>query len=115
VAAGDELGADPAATVRDTANRVLELLDTLPDNQIFGTPFGSIRLADYFESRILELVVHTLDTQAATGIEIDPPREAPSVTLHLLADLAVESGHGGALALAATGRGLLPDRFSILG
>ena len=115
VAAGDDLGEDPAAAIREIADRVLALVATLPDDQICGTPFGNIRLADYFATRVLELVVHTLDLQAATGTATNPPREALAVTLHLLADLAVDSGHASALALAATGRGPLPGGFSVLG
>jgi len=44
-----------------------------------------------------------------------PPRVALLSTLHLLADLAADSGFGGQLALLATGRGIIPDRFSVLG
>ncbi len=119
-AEGARLGADPAATVRDTADRILALVDTLPDDFILsislgGVPFGGIRLDDYLETRVVELTVHTLDLANAIGADVEAPAEALSVTLHLLADLAVASGQGATLALAATGRGLLPDRFSLMG
>ena len=62
-----------------------------------------------------QLTVHTLDLANAIGADVEAPAEALSVTLHLLADLAVASGQGAALTLAATGRGLLPGRFSLMG
>ena len=112
--AGDELGDDPAATVRTAAERVLLLLDGLSEDMVISYPYGAIRLGDYLETRVVELTIHTLDLANAIGADAGAPAEALSVTLHLLADLAVASGQGAALALAATGRGLLPDRFSLM-
>ena len=112
--AGAELGDDPAATVRTAAERVLPLLDGLSEDMVISYPNGAIRLGDYLETRVVELTVHTLDLANAIGADAEAPAEALSVTLHLLADLAVASGQGAALALAATGRGLLPDRFSLM-
>ena len=113
--AGAELGDDPAAAVRTAADRVLQLLDGLSEDMVIAYPNGGIRLGDYLETRVVELTVHTLDLPNAVGADVEAPPEALSVTLHLLADLAVASGQGAALALAATGRGLLPDRFSLMG
>ena len=112
--AGAELGDDPAATVRKAADRVLPLLDGFSEDMIISYPNGAIRLGDYLETRVVELTVHTLDLANAIGADADAPAEALSVTLHLLADLAVASGQGAPLVLAATGRGLLPDRFSLM-
>jgi uncharacterized protein (TIGR03083 family) len=114
-AAGGELGDDPATAIRRFADESLPVVDGVAEDALISYPSGGIRFGEYLRTRVLELTVHTLDLNAATGVDIEPPREALSVTLHLLADLAVDSGHGGALALAATGRGLLPDRFSVLG
>ena len=112
--AGAELGDDPAATVRAAAERVLPILDGLSEDMVISYPNGGIRLGDYLQTRVVELTIHTLDLAAAIGADAEAPAAALSVTLHLLADLAVESGQGAALALAATGRGLLPDRFSLM-
>ena len=112
--AGAELGDDPAATVRKAADRVLPLLDGFSEDMIISYPNGAIRLGDYLETRVVELTVHTLDLANAIGADAEAPDEALSVTLHLLADLAVASGQGAPLVLAATGRGLLPDRFSLM-
>ncbi len=112
---GEELGPDPARAVADLRDRVLGLVDSLPDDHPLGTLIGGIRLIDYLPGRTTELVVHTLDLASALGIEARPPRQAFSDTLHLLADLALESGHGPSFALAATGRGLVRGRFSVIG
>ncbi len=112
--AGAELGSDPAATVRTAADRVLPLLEGLSEDMVISYPNGGIRLGDYLETRVVELTVHTLDLANAIGADVEAPAEALSVTLHLLADLAVASGQGAPLVLAATGRGLLPDRFSLM-
>ena len=112
---GEELGPDPARAVADMRDRVLGLVDSLPDDHPLGTLIGGIRLIDYLPGRTTELVVHTLDLAVALGIEARPPRQALSDTHHLLADLALESGHGPSFALAATGRGLLRGRFSVIG
>ena len=113
--AGSELGDDPASVVRAAADRVLPVVENVPEDAIIAYAPGSIRFDHYLQTRVLELTVHTLDLLNAVGIEEEPPREALVETLHLLADLAADSGHGGKLPLAATGRGVLPDRFSVLG
>ncbi len=112
---GEELGPDPARAVAELRDRVLGVVDALPDDHPLGTLIGGIRLIDYLPGRTTELVVHTLDLAAALGVEARPPRQALSDTLHLLADLALESGHGPSFALAATGRRLTRDRFSVIG
>ena len=112
---GEELGPDPAHAVADLRDRVLAVVDSLLDDHPLGTLIGGIKLIDYLPGRTTELVVHTLDLTAALGVEAHPPRQALSDTLHLLADLALESGHGPSFALAATGRGLRRGRFSVIG
>lgn len=113
--AGQDLTGDVAATIRASVNEAVAALEAVPDGTIIAYPNGGIKLEHFLETRVLELTVHTLDILAATGIEVEPPREALSCTLHLLADLAVDSGYGGQLALLATGRGVIADRFSVLG
>ncbi len=114
-AAGEALGDDPLALLTAGRERAERLVAETDEDTIIAYNNGGIRLGHYLETRVLELVVHTLDLANALGIELEPPREALGVALHLLAELALDSGHGGSLALAATGRGVLPDRFSVLG
>jgi hypothetical protein len=74
-----------------------------------------MRLIDYLPTRVFELVVHTLDLAAALSLEVSVPESASSITLHLLADLAArQPGKAAPLLLAATGRGPLPGRYSVL-
>ena len=113
--AGEALGEDPLSRLAADRERVERLVGETDEGAIIAYTNGGIRLGDYLETRVLELVVHTLDLSNALGIEAEPPREALGVALHLLAELALDSGHGGSLALVATGRGVLPDRFSVLG
>ncbi len=114
-AAGEALGNDPLSLLAAGRERAERLVDETDEETVIAYTNGGIRLGDYLETRVLELTVHTLDLANALGIETEPPREALGVALHLLAELALDSGHGGSLALAATGRGVLPDRFSVLG
>lgn len=108
------LGPDLPAAVAQLSVEVAALLDTLPEEHIFATLIGGITLVDYLPTRTLELVVHTLDLQAATGIGGEPPRDAMRSTLHLLAELAVDSPYAGRLALVATGRDDRRGPFSVL-
>jgi uncharacterized protein (TIGR03083 family) len=113
--AGQGLGDDVTTMLRASIEATLAVLKTTPDNAVIAYPNGGIKLEHYLETRVLELVVHTVDILVATGIEIEPPRQALSCTLHLLADLAVDSGIGSQLALLVTGRRVIHDRFSVLG
>ena len=110
-----ELGLDLVATVTALRDRVTRMIAALPDDHLCGTLIGGIRLVDYLPTRTLELVVHTLDLQEATGIEGTPPPEALRETLHLLVDLALDTPHAGRFALLATGRDSWRGPFTVLG
>ena len=113
--AGDELGDDPSSVIKAALAKVLPIVDAVPGETVIAYTNGGIVFDHYLETRVLELMVHTLDLQTALGLDDQPPREALLATLHLLAELAADSGYGGQLALLATGRGVIPDRFSVLG
>jgi uncharacterized protein (TIGR03083 family) len=113
--AGGELGDDPLSVIKDAIATMRPVLDSTPGDTLIAYTNGGIVFDHYLETRILELTVHTLDLQTALGLSDEPPREALLATLHLLAELAAGSGCGGQLALLATGRGIIPDRFSVLG
>lgn len=110
-----ELGLDLLASIQRVRDRVFRLIDSLPDDFIFGTTTGAITLTNYLPTRTVELIVHTLDIETATGIDVPPPKEAMRITLHVLADLAVLSPHAGRLALLATGRDAWQGSFTVLG
>ena len=113
--AGLALGGDPIATMNTDWARAEPVLDATGEDTIIGYDNGGIRFGDYLETRVFELTVHTLDLANAIGVEAEPSREALSITLQLLAALALESGRGAPLALSGTGRGPLPDGYSVLG
>jgi uncharacterized protein (TIGR03083 family) len=112
--AGQALGPDAAAVVRDTARRVLEKVKATADDATLTTPVGGMRLIDYLPSRVFELTVHTLDLGTALKTEITIPHTAAAITLRLLADLALQPGKAAPLLLAATGRRPLPPDFNLL-
>jgi uncharacterized protein (TIGR03083 family) len=112
--AGAALGADPAATVAEIADRVLRRLDAAAADALVATPFGGMRLIDYLPTRTFELTVHTCDLATAVGRPIEVPDMAARDSLHLLSALAAERGQTAPLLLAATGRGPLPPGFTVL-
>jgi len=113
--AGQALGDDPLATMNADWSRAEPVLDATDEDAIIAYDNGGIRFGDYLETRVFELTVHTLDLANAIGVKVEPSRGALGVTLQLLAALAVESGRGAPLALSGTGRGPLPDGYSVLG
>lgn len=112
--AGQALGAEPAAAVRETAERVLTAVASAADDARLTTPVGGMRLIDYLPTRVFELTVHTLDIAAAISTPVSVPEGAATLTLHLVADLvASRPDKVTPLLLAATGRQALPSGFSV--
>ncbi len=112
--AGQALGGDPVGAVARIAARVLTLVDGLSGGELLTTIAGGMRLIDYLPTRILELTVHTADLARALALPVQPPARPAALTLRLLCDLAVVQGEAGPLLLAATGRGGLPEGYSVL-
>jgi uncharacterized protein (TIGR03083 family) len=113
-AAGAALGADPEVAVAALAERVVDRVAGAPPDSLVGTPVGGMRLADYLPSRTFELTVHTCDLAAALGVEQRVPAAAAAASLALAGGLAARAGRAAALLLAATGRGGLPDGYTVL-
>ncbi len=112
--AGRALGDDPVSALRTLADRVLALVERLPDDHPMHTPGGVRPLSRYLPSRVAELTIHTVDLARALGIETEPPRECVRATLYALADYAVRQGTGAEVAFALTGRAPLPPGFSVV-
>lgn len=112
--AGAALGPDPAAAVAEIAARVPPLLGATDGTELVTTIAGGVRLSDYLPTRVLELVVHTLDLATALGLPAEPPARGAAVALGIVADLAVADGRAAPLLLAATGRTGLPPGFTVL-
>jgi uncharacterized protein (TIGR03083 family) len=109
------LGDDPPAKLRESVERVTGVLDSLADPLVIRSQAGAIRLEDYLATRVVELLVHTLDIAAAAGLSMEPPPLAMDMVLNVLSELAVVKGTAPEVALALTGRRPLPDGFSVLG
>ena len=112
--AGAALGPNPAAAIRELAERVVPLVAGADLDRLLTTPAGGMRLRDYLATRIFELVVHTLDLAAAIGLPLEPPAESAAISLEIAAGLALRSGQAGDLLLGLTGRRPLPPGFSVL-
>ena len=114
-AAGLEIIDDPRMMGRGFAMYVKNKLEELSDNHVMGTPVGGMRLIDYLPTRTFELIIHTMDLAKAVGVDSAPPDRGMETTLGILGQIALSRGWAPSLVLAATGRGVLPDSFSVLG
>jgi uncharacterized protein (TIGR03083 family) len=112
--AGAELGEEPAAAVRAAAGPAVALVRGATGDELARTPAGSIQLRDYLPTRTLELTVHTCDLCSALGLAPHVPAAAARAALDLVAALASAGGSAAPLLRAATGRGPLPDGFTVL-
>lgn len=112
--AGAALGNDPAAAVHTLVRDCATALGATPDDPVIESIAGGMRLSGYLVTRTFELVVHSLDIAAATGLPYDPPAGALADSLALAVDVAVDRGQGARLLLALTGRASLASGFSVV-
>jgi uncharacterized protein (TIGR03083 family) len=108
--AGREL-TDPTGMSETIAARVLAQVAGTADDEVVHTFAGQITLSEYLATRVVELAVHTLDLQRATGQRVALHTDTSAVVLQVLTEL----GHAEAMILALTGRAALPDGFNVLG
>lgn len=109
------LGDQPASAVAEIIGRVIQLVDSLPDEHPVGTPMGQMTLAGYLPTRTFEMVVHTLDLARAAGLAVEVPASALAVSLRFSTDIAMRSGRGGALLMALAGRESMQPNLLRLG
>jgi GrpB-like predicted nucleotidyltransferase (UPF0157 family) len=113
--AGQALGPDPLARVRELVAAVQDRLGRASGDERLTTPVGGMRLADYLPTRTFELTVHGLDLASALGLPAgEPPDQAATATWMLLGDLARRHRRLAAAIGGLTGRRSLPDGFSLL-
>ena len=112
--AGRALGTDPAATVDGLVARALADVDAAGDPAIRVIGGLGIRLSDYLQTRVFELVVHGMDIARATGLNADLPIEAVEQAGVLATRVAVRLGHGETVLAALTGRATLPPGYSVV-
>ncbi|MCT4357194.1 maleylpyruvate isomerase family mycothiol-dependent enzyme [Streptomyces sp. Je 1-79] len=80
-----------------TAALYEERIAGVPDERLVLMRFGAMRLADFLVTRTVELVVHTDDLNAATGLDIPYDRQALAACTRLLADALAVKAPGGAV------------------
>ncbi len=110
---GHEAGAalaDPVGEAEATAARVLALVASTLDDEPVNTFAGQLPFSEYLATRVLELGVHTLDLQRATGQPVGVHPDTCAVVLDVLLQLADPN----TIVLALTGRQALPDGFNVL-
>ncbi|MHB1171026.1 MAG: maleylpyruvate isomerase family mycothiol-dependent enzyme [Lacisediminihabitans sp.] len=114
VEAGEWLGSDPVGQVSAALARTKDLIESQPPNRIVSIGGMGILLNEYLRTRVLELVVHSIDLSRATGIASGLPEAAIVAAATLTAGIAVQKGLGEELLLALTGRVSLPEGFSVV-
>ena len=109
------LGDHPASAVAGIVGRLIQLVDSLPDEHPVGTPMGQMTLAGYLPTRTFEMVVHTLDLSRAAGLTVDVPASLLAVSLRLSTEIAMRSGRGEGLLMALAGRESMQPNLLRLG
>ena len=112
--AGLEIMDNPTMMVRGFLSMARDKVNELDDDFILATPQGGMRLIDYLQLRIMELVIHGSDFARALGVEAEPPANGVQVALQVLTGVAVAEGRGPDLANALTGRTALPIGYNLL-
>jgi uncharacterized protein (TIGR03083 family) len=107
------LGDDPSSAVAEASTAILQLIARTPAGASLGSPVRTMTLSDYLPSRTAELTIHGLDIAGALLTELDVPSEALQESLRFVARLSSGSGTGEVVLRALTGRGTLPDGFSV--
>ncbi|MQF86932.1 MAG: maleylpyruvate isomerase family mycothiol-dependent enzyme [SAR202 cluster bacterium] len=115
VEAGNALGEEPVHHLQEAWIATQETLHSTEEDTVISYVNGGIKFGDYLRTRILELVVHSIDLAQAIGIDYEPPKEAMREALYLLADLAVDTPYASKLALISTGREISKTSFNVIG
>ncbi len=95
--------------------RCLGFVEGQGDDAPVTTSIGPVRLVDYLPTRVLEVVIHTLDVAEAAGLTLEPREGGLTFSLALLGEIAVQHGDGAVLALAISGRRAPGEAYNVLG
>lgn len=110
--AGIALGDDPVGVVRDAVDAAVASIAEADPDAVVTLPWGTMRLATYLPTRVVELVVHTDDLCRAVG----HPPVATAAELGVVMDvLTASADEANALVLvrAMLGRTDLPAGFNV--
>ncbi|MFC8919991.1 sterol carrier family protein [Streptomyces sp. NPDC057116] len=86
-----------AALYEETGRRFADALAGASDERLIATRFGGVRLGDFLVTRTVELIVHTDDLNAATGLAVPYERGALAACTRLLADALAVKAPGGSV------------------
>ena len=110
------LGEDPVGEIEARASRAFGVIEQAPVGAVCTTRGGTLSLADFLATRVVELTIHGLDLAGAVGLDGsalgEPPEPASRVSLTVLAALAAQPSSG-TLLRALTGRVPLPQGYSV--
>ena len=104
--AADAAGSAPDDLVpwaREVATEMVARVRETPDDAVLVHFAGWLRFDEYLVTRLVELVIHTLDLQLAGGLAVEAPASALAVVNPVLLTLA-DRADPVALTLALTGR-----------
>jgi hypothetical protein len=101
---------DPVGESEATAQRVLALVASTADDDVVETMAGKMMFIEYLATRAAELALHTLDLQRATAQPLALAPATATMVVGLMAGLADPI----IVLSALTGRGTLPDDYSVL-
>jgi uncharacterized protein (TIGR03083 family) len=111
---GRALGADPRRAVRSLVETAIARVGTVAESTVVGTAAGGMRLGAWLPTRTFELAVHGVDVSAVVGWPVVIPDDVLADAAALAARIAIATGDGVAVLQALTGRGRLPDCFSVV-
>lgn len=89
--AGEDLGPNPSGTVGDLVAQVRTKVDRADPEALITTIGGGMRVRTYLPTRTFELVVHSLDISAVSGIEVAVSSQVLLHTTEPAARIAVMS------------------------
>lgn len=98
-----DLGDAPLVVAQGLADQVGRMVERAPASTPVHTFVGVIALPDYLATRVVELVIHTLDLTAAIGVDLPVPPLPGRMAVQVLADL-VPDDFMADLLFALTGR-----------
>lgn len=107
--AGQDL-VDPVGQAEALAEQVLSTVASMAHDDPVNTIVGQMTLSEYMATRVVEIGVHTLDLQRATGQPIELHTETSEVILAVLTGMVAPLP----LILALTGRIPLPPDYNAL-